>query len=138
MELEVFLRELTNKELATFIRFRYREFLPNSQERIKSEVQRRSLNKKTLTELSQSGIKNSGEVNCPNCNSDRMIIETDRELRGGTFSYEVIIETERCQICGHNPAKRKAGNWIDAIILKFGRAKKVRLARNLEKIFREF
>ena len=138
MNLETFLRELTNSELAAFVGYRYREFLPNSQEKIKSEVQRRRLNQETLAELFQSGIQNSVGDNCPNCNSVRKITETDRELRGGTASYEVIIETERCQICGHNPAKRKARNWIDAIILKFGRHRNVRLARNSEKVFKDF
>ena len=138
MNLETFLRELTNSELAAFVGHRYREFLPNSQDKIKAEVQRRRLNQETLRELFQSGIQNTSKDNCPNCNSDRKITETDRELRGGTASYEVIIETERCQICGHNPAKRKARNWIDAIILKFGRDKNVRLARNPEKVFRDF
>lgn len=136
--LEIFLKELTNSELAVFVGYRYREFLPNSKEKIKSEVQRRRLNQETLAELFMSGIQNANGENCQRCNSVRKISETDRELRGGgTASYEVIVKTDRCQICGYNPAKRKPKNLIDAIRIKLGIDKRIRFARNKEE-FKDF
>lgn len=141
--LELFLKKLSNSELAIFIGYRYGEFLSNSKEKIKAEVHRRKLSAENLSGLFNKGLNtednNEFKNNCPRCNSSRIIIENDKELKSISYaSYEVMVETNRCLLCGYNPDKRKPKNILDAIKQKLFSNKNVRTAKPSERYFREF
>ena len=140
-QLEDFLKSLSDTELAVFTGYRFEDFLERSQQTIIAEIQSRKLTKEKLRELFTKGLeardKNSGSC-CPRCHSMRFITEEDHDLRNGRYSsYEVIVETKRCQLCGYNPDKRKPKNFIDAIMMKIRNKKTLRPAIPSERVFKE-
>ena len=138
--LEEFLKDLSDHELAIFIAYRYKHFLTDSRRKIKNEITSRKLDNDILLKLFQKGLKIVDKVDhlhCPRCNSNRIFIEQDHEEKTRKYySYEVILETNRCQLCGYNPSKRKPKNIFDAIKMKLGNSGNQRLAEPNEKIFK--
>lgn len=140
-QLETFLTSLSDSELAIFVAYRFDGFMSSSREKIIREIQRRELNRDKLTALYKEGLPVPDEpgYHCPQCNSDRFFVEQDHEMRSRRYaSYEVIIETKRCRLCGYNPDKRKPKNLWDAIRLKFTSKGRTRLAHPSEMVFRDF
>lgn len=110
-KLEDFLKELTDKELAFFSKFHYHEFMPESQQKIQSEIKSRSLSTLKVNEL----INEVSQVElgyCPRCGSKNFQEIIDTEFRSrGYGAYEEEIKTEKCRICSYNAQKDKAISW---------------------------
>ena len=105
--LDNFLNNLTNRELAFFSKFRQTEFMPESQEKIHSELPRRNITGAQIEHLTTQEKQGSSE-NCPRCQSTRFFEIQENELRNiGYSGYEVEVKSRRCQICGYNPHKDK-------------------------------
>jgi len=135
-----FLSDLTDPELAAFVAYRYLEFQPGNQKKIKEEIKRRNLDGDKLSSLYKSGIENKydSDYTCPRCKSNRYFLEVDHEIRTNQyFSREVIVESNMCQICGYNPTKRKPKNFIDALKIRKLKRRNTRHANPNEKIFKE-
>lgn len=132
-DLNTFLSSLSNSELATFIAYRFDDFLDNSKQKIIKEVKKRNLSITDLKHLYEKGITdNNTDLNsaCPNCGSSKFILETDFELRQKNYgSYEVAVESNRCRICGFNPAKSKQKGLFKKIKQKLGFYRETRLKR---------
>jgi hypothetical protein len=131
-DLELFLKDLSDSELAVFISYRFEDFLENSRQRIINEVKQRGLNQKDLKQLYDKGLHVDADSNvcCPQCGSDRFFLETVYELVQRKYgSYEVAVESNRCRICGFNPAKNSRKGLINKIKQKLGFYKETRLKR---------
>jgi predicted Zn-ribbon and HTH transcriptional regulator len=109
--LEIFLSNLTDRELAFFTKFRQKEFMPESQHKIQSELKKRN-----LSDLGISGLTKEIEQvkigNCPRCGSNNFQEITDTELRSTKYGgYEIEIISRSCRICSYNAQKDKPINW---------------------------
>lgn len=139
-KLENFLASLSDVELAIFIAYRYEGFIGTSKQKIKDVVAGRNLTEERLEQLYRKGLpspSNKSVYCCPRCNSTKLYVETDNELRTVRYSsYEVAVDTLRCRLCGYNPNKRSPKNLIDAIKLKFMGRKIVRIPKQDEKVFK--
>ncbi|WP_439185921.1 hypothetical protein [Carboxylicivirga taeanensis] len=116
-ELNLFLKTLSNVELAKFIVYRYKDFVGTSRETIISEAKSRNLNHVDLRRLYNEDIQldKSIKSRCEQCGAAKFYTETDYELRHKRYySIEVALESDRCRICGYNPDKNGKGfmNWI--------------------------
>jgi hypothetical protein len=109
--LEDFLRKLTDKELAFFSKFRCHEFMPESQQKIQSEIKSRSLSDLKIDELTNE-VSPVELGYCPRCGSKNFQEIIDTEFRSrGPGAYEVEIKTDKCRICSYNAQKDKAISW---------------------------
>ncbi len=109
--LEDFLVKLTNKELAFFFQFRRTEFMPESQNKIHSELKSRNLTELKIAELTKPIGKTELE-NCPRCGSQIFQEIKETELRSTKYGgYEVEINSWKCRICGYNSRIDKPINW---------------------------
>lgn len=130
--LDNFLKDLSDSELATFIAYRFDDFMPMSRQKIIDEVKLRELSQEELEALFEKGPNTelSNGARCLQCNSNRFFVETDYVLKQGKYgSYEVAEETKRCRICGFNPAKSDHKSFINKIKQKLGLNKESRLKR---------
>ncbi len=117
-KLELFLKSLSDHELALFIGYRYTEFLEDSRKKIKQEAKRRHLDKKTLLQLFETPLELfTLNDTCPRCGSDKLFTETnyDNIPKDRYGSKEVAIDTKRCQVCNYNPLKASPKNIFDRI-----------------------
>ncbi|WP_282122682.1 hypothetical protein [Algibacter mikhailovii] len=109
--LDDFLRNMTDMELAFFSKFRCKEFMPESQHIIQSEIKKRNITELNIAELTHD----IGQVeleNCPRCGSNKFQEIKDTELRATKYGgYEVEINSRKCRICSYNPQKDKPINW---------------------------
>ena len=132
-DLATFLQDLNDNELAVFITYRFDDFLAKSKQKIVSEVKRRGLTLEDLKLLSNEGLQVESDaiINCPQCNSDRLFVETDYELnqKSRGRSYEVAIDSNRCRICGFNPAKSPQKGFINKLKQALGFYEETRLKR---------
>lgn len=122
-DLDKFLADLTDAELLVFAAYRYDDFLGNSKQKIKVEVNKRGITKKTFMAFADSNLQldNNTDIRCPRCNSSRFIIETDMELRQSQYAnYEKEVQSPRCQICNYNPAKTPNQSLLSSILISFG------------------
>ena len=107
---EKFLSSLTDHELAVFARYRQNDFLKDSKEKIAYEIEKRNLSVETLEnyfKMNLTSTTDSARNVCPRCGSDRLFVESDfTEMPFNEFSsVEIAVETNRCMLCGFNPAK---------------------------------
>ena len=131
-DLKSFLTNLTNEELATFIAYRIEGFLEGSRKKIIAEVSKRNLSQLELKQLYKKGlsIDDNSKLNCPQCGSDKLFVETDYELKQNSRgNSEIAVETNRCRICGFNPAKSNQKSLINKIKQALGLYEKTRLKR---------
>lgn len=106
-----FLQNLTDKELAFFSKYRRTEFMPESQEKIQSEIESRNLTELNITELTKP-IEQMDLNNCHRCGSNLFQEIKKTELRSTRYGgYEVEINSRKCRICGYNPYVDKPLNW---------------------------
>ncbi|MFA8435332.1 MAG: hypothetical protein ACEPOZ_12510 [Marinifilaceae bacterium] len=130
--LNKFLSSLDDTELSIFIAYRFEDFLDRSRNKISAEVKRRKLNKSDLKKLLEKGLpaNTQNPFACPQYNSSRFSIETDYELRQKNYgSYEVAVETNRCQLCGFNPGKSTQKELVEKLKQIFGFYKKEHLKK---------
>ena len=133
-DLNTFISNLTDNELATFVAYQFEELLDNSKQKIIKEVKRRNLSSDDLKRLYHQGISHGNDNRrrgvCPQCGSNKFFVETDYELRQKDYgSYEVAVESNRCRICGFNPAKSTQKGLIRKIKQKLGFYNNTRLKR---------
>ena len=131
-DLDIFLENLNDSELAAFIAYRFEDFLDNSRQKIVREIKKRELTHSDLKILFDKGLQIDTESNitCPQCGSDRFYIETDYELRQRKYgSYEIAVDSNRCRICGFNPAKSSQKGLINKIKQALGFYSETRLKR---------
>ena len=109
--LEDFIQSLTDKELAFFYEYRRTEFIPQSQDKIRSELKNRKLTDTKISELI-SAVVNKELGGCSRCSSNNFQEIKETELRSTSYGrYEVEINSWKCRICGYNPQKDKPINW---------------------------
>jgi 4-hydroxy-3-methylbut-2-en-1-yl diphosphate synthase IspG/GcpE len=132
-DLTALLKYLNDNELAVFITYRFDDFLAKSKQKNVSEVKRRGLSLEDLKLLSNIGLQVNSDsiISCPQCNSDRFFVETDYELIQKTRgkSYEIAIDSNRCQICGYNPAKSPQKGLINKLKQVLGFYEEPRMKR---------
>lgn len=131
-DLDHFLADLSDSELAIFIAYRFDDFLDNSKQKIIAEVDKRKLTHAQIKELFNNGIPTNADSDylCPRCSSPRFHVETDYELKHHQYSsYEIAIETNRCQLCGFNPDKSKQKGIANKIKKWLGYYRNSRLKR---------
>lgn len=118
-DLNTFLQDLNNNELAVFIAYRFDDFMAKSKQKILSEVKNRGLSPDDLKRLYNTGlkIKSDSNLKCPQCGSDHLFVETDYKLAQNSRrrSSELAVESNRCRICGFNPAKSPQKGLINKI-----------------------
>ncbi|WP_421823534.1 hypothetical protein [Flagellimonas oceanensis] len=125
--LEDFLKHLTDKELAFFYRFRSKEFMPNSRDKILSELNRRNLTETQIDEMTEQAEQMS-PGNCPRCGSSRLVEVKDTELRATKYGgYEVEINSRKCRICSYNAEKDQPINWKVRLDRFFGKFSWIKL-----------
>ncbi len=128
-DLDLFLKDLSDVELAKFIAYRLNDFLGTSKEKIIAEAKLRNLNHEDLKRLFNEYIQpqEKAKNKCLQCGSTRLFVETDYDIRQRKYSsYEVAIESNRCRICGYNPEKNSKG-FLNCIKRKLGLFHKTRL-----------
>ena len=109
--LEEFLNSMTDREIAFFSTYRQTEFMPESQEKVRVELQKRNLTKAQVTDLINQSEKATLD-NCPRCQSSDFMQIKDTDLRSSGYGgYEVEINSRKCRICGYNAQKDKSLNW---------------------------
>lgn len=109
--LQEHLHDLTDKELAFFSKYRRKEFMPESQAKIQSELKNRNLTDSEIAELTTPVVQTELE-NCPRCGSRNFQEIKETELRATKYGgYEVEINSRKCRICGYNPEMDKPINW---------------------------
>jgi DNA-directed RNA polymerase subunit RPC12/RpoP len=119
-ELDYFLNNLSDHELAIFYGYRYLGFLDSSKEKIDTEIQKRNLSREQLKLLLDKKLINDSEeekIGCERCGSNRLFIETDyKEVPISEFSSaEIAMDSYRCRLCGYNANKAKPKNLFDRI-----------------------
>lgn len=132
-DLNKFLHDLSDNELAVFIAYKFDDFLARSKQKIVSEVKKRGLSLGDLKLLYDKGLPVNSEspISCPQCKSDRFFVETDYELKQNSRgrSYEVAVDSNRCRICGYNPAKSPQKGFLNKLKQAFGFYEETRLKR---------
>lgn len=131
-DLDRFLQSLNDSELATLIAYRIHDFSMNSKQKIIREVKQRKLSLNDLNVLYNKGLQidSDSDTICPQCGSDRFFAETDYELAQHAYgSFEVAVESNRCRLCGFNPAKSPQKGLIAKIKQTLGFYKHTRLKR---------
>lgn len=117
-DLTTFLQDLNDNELAVFIAYRFDDFLAKSKQKIFNEMKRRDLSPEDLKVLYATGlqVESDSVINCPQCNSVRFFVETDYELvQHSRGNYEVAVDSNRCRICGYNPAKSTQKGFLNKL-----------------------
>lgn len=85
--------------------------MPESQEKIQSEIENRNLTDFALAELTKP-IGETELENCPRCGSNLFQEIKETELRSTKYGgYEVEINSRKCRICSYNPQMDKPINW---------------------------
>lgn len=132
-DLTTFLQDLNDNELAVFITYRFDDFLAKSKQKIVSQVKRRGLSLEDLKLLSNIGLQVDSDsiISCPQCKSNKFFVETDYKLNQNSRgrSYEVAVDSNRCQICGYNPAKSPQKGLINKLKQILGFYEETRLKR---------
>ncbi|MEJ2104946.1 MAG: hypothetical protein P8X47_10270 [Ignavibacteriaceae bacterium] len=127
------MKELSDIELAKFVKYRLHDFLENSKQKIIEEVKVRNLTNEDLDNLFDLTINTENETGfiCEQCGSSRFYKETDYELVQKSYgSYEVAVESNRCRICGLNPNKNTQKGLINKLKKSLGLYKDTQLKRN--------
>lgn len=110
--LDDFLTNLTDHELAIFFANSYDGFLDHSKRKIDAEIEKRQLSKIQIKALKDTKLQltRSDQTNtCYRCGSDKLFVETDyKEIPISELSSaEIAIDSYRCRLCGYNPNKTK-------------------------------
>lgn len=118
-DLDFFLSDLSDKELLLFAVYRYDEFLENSKSRIKEEIKKRGLKRKSFDAIVSKKNKPEGSSDfiCTRCNSSRYVVEKDILVKRGT---EIELETLRCKICSFNAKKTRDHGVFARLMIFFG------------------
>ncbi len=93
--LQDFLNQLSDWELVNFRKYRYDQFIKNSQQRIDDEIQKRNLN---LEAVKFDG--NDEPLSCPRCLSSKYYDSTEVETI--TYSYASVdleVDVRTCLVC---------------------------------------
>ncbi len=123
-ELDNFLENLSDHELAIFYGYKYLGFLDSSKEKITNEIKKRNLLSEKLKSLKDKKlIYDSIEksLNCQRCGSNKLFIEMDyKEIPISEFSSaEIAMESYRCRLCGFNANKSIPKNLFKKISRMF-------------------
>jgi len=85
--------------------------MPESQNKIQSELNSRSLLDLNIVELTKE-IDQVEFGNCPRCGSSNFQNIKETELRSTSYGgYEVEINSRKCRICAYNAQKDKPISW---------------------------
>lgn len=119
-ELDYFLNNLSDHELAVFYGYRYSGFLGSSKEKINKEIKKRNLSREQLKSLLDKKLNNDlkkEKIECKRCGSNSLFIETDyKEVPISEFSSaEIAMDSYRCRLCGYNANKAEPGNFLERI-----------------------
>jgi len=131
-ELDYFLNNLSDHELAIFYGHRYLGFLDSSKEKIDTEIKKRNLSRKQLKSLlDKKLISDSKEekIGCERCGSNRLFIETDyKEVPISEFSSaEIAMDSYRCRLCGYNANKAAPKNFLERMKKVFKKDRQSRI-----------
>ena len=131
-ELDNFLSNLSDHELAIFFGNRYNTFLHKSKEKIDNEIKKRNLSSEKLklfldTKLNIESVTENRS--CLRCGSEKLYIETDyKEIPISEFSSaEIATDSYRCRLCGFNANKAKPKNLLDRIGRVFKKSRNSRV-----------
>ena len=103
---------MTNREIAFFSTYRQIEFMPESQDKVQNELNKRNLDRSQVNFLINQSKKTTLN-NCPRCQSSDFMQIKDTDLRVSRYGgYEVEIKSRKCRICGYNAQKDESLNWI--------------------------
>src|SRR5680860_302989 len=106
-ELDNFISNLSDRELAIFFGYRYDRFLDKSKVKIDNEIRKRKLSPEKLKSLLDTKL-NKVSINeirsCTRCGSNKLFIETDyKEIPVSEFSSAEVAQVSfRCRLCGYN------------------------------------
>ena len=110
--LEELLNNRTNREIAFFSTYRQIEFMPESQDKVQNELNKRNLDRSQVNFLINQSKKTTLN-NCPRCQSSDFMQIKYTDLRVSRYGgYEVEINSRKCRICGYNAQKDESLNWI--------------------------
>ena len=76
-DLDDFLHELSDNELAIFFWYRYEGFLAKSKMKIDSELEKRKLSRENLQSLLNTKLDKASSIDgetCPRCGSDKLFV----------------------------------------------------------------
>ncbi|MBN2486069.1 MAG: hypothetical protein JXB34_08855 [Bacteroidales bacterium] len=135
-ELEKFLLQLSDHELAIYIGYNFDSLMPGSREKVLHEANKRGLKREQLEKYFYLKLPISPEllesnIICPRCGSEHIFVETDYEHRpaGRYSSVDVAVDTCRCRLCGYNPDKEVPKNIIMRIRRIFKNNKRERVVK---------
>lgn len=131
-ELDNFISNLSDHELAIFFGYRYDTFLDKSKVKIDNEIGKRKLSPEKLKSLLNTKL-NKASLNeirtCTRCGSNKLFIETDyKEIPISEFSSaELAHDSYRCRLCGYNLAKSTPNNFLERIKRMFTKTRSQRI-----------
>ena len=131
-ELDYFLNNLSDHELAIFYGYRYLGFLDSSKEKINTEIKKRNLSREHLKSFLDKKLFNDSKeekIECERCGSNKLFIETDyKEVPISEFSSaEIAMDSYRCRLCGFNTSKAKPKNLFDRVSRAFKKYRQSRI-----------
>lgn len=131
---ENFITNLSDHELAVFVRYSYHGFLKKSKERIEKEIRKRNLSPKEIENYSRKKLTTDSakELNqCPRCGSVKRITESNFwEIPFSEFSsVEMASDSNRCQLCGFNLEKSSPKDFFEIIKRKWERITNARFSK---------
>lgn len=118
IDLEEFLKDLSNTELAIFYSYRYDDFIEYSRTKIDREIKSRRLSKEQIKYMFEKGlpVPDPDKYYCPRCHSTRAFEETDFVMDDST---DFSIKSFRCELCGYDADKDKPKgsiNWLKKLL----------------------
>lgn len=109
--LTTFIEALEDWQLATFYKFRFDEFMPDSKEKISIELNKRNIRIKDIDYIiSKYQIEpNPNSPNfCPRCKSNFFFIDKAKiTFKGAQWDNDILI----CQICGYKRDEGHKSSW---------------------------
>lgn len=131
-ELDNFINNLSDHELAVFYRYSYDGFLENSKRKIDEEIKKRNISIEKLNSIKDRSLINnsSGQSKiCTRSGSDKLFVETNyKEIPVSDLSSaEIAIDSYRCRLCGYNPDKTKSKNLLDILKRTFRKGRNLRI-----------
>lgn len=103
-----FLKTLTDFELAQFYKYRYNQFLPNSKDKIVSELKERDMNIMDLDSYKQKKHISNQKTLCPKCHSSKFYTASEREtIEFVRSTIEVDEYYKTCLVCLFSEEKPK-------------------------------
>lgn len=116
--LHEFLKELSDLELAHFYRFRYKEFIPASREKILEEMKGRGMDENELDIYTGTIPPDAAEKirryeMCPRCYSEKFYNSRETEMIQFSFaSVEHEVDYKTCLVCLYSDDKAKSESKV--------------------------